>query len=1005
MTGTSETQATQQQAPVVLPAKIPNACVDTETFCADKKPGCSTSFYDIIYVTGQRRFWLLPKRVADQLKESVSALKQKTVNVEKATRMSNIADTGLLDYFLTPGPEAFLESTEEETGERGRYTAAKNGIADDTAKKAQCRKDWNAAKAAGDSTAAMNAEREMFAAQKRIETHQKTMANLENVSEKRAESLGYKRENGLFYTPRALQARDAMDVYLAEREKAKAHGFRMFDPGTKTVASAWEHLKHYKALQKNLMRTGVVDEKALRSLQINILTLEDVMAKYINAIVELAECGIAVPEFALSPDDQYEGTEEFLAYIKLQGKRASLEQAIEARYSEWVSATAGKAAPPGVLFTKQQDQWHELNKEAEQIKTTAEARVRDALPPRLFVWEPESYKPKPIERLAKANIPLRELSSASSDDLLNHISLKYLARETGGTLGKALNELKVLPKSLAKEADDDRVFSDWLKQEGAHPVDEKGPWFDATGLFVPDTFFEALKTANFKVESLEAADKRKRWGDTLKAMIFEDKQLRNLMLFDNSPQAQLVRCLLPAGSSLQAAVKLEGPQWIGGPQAFSAKANLDVAGWRGEVTLMNLELPERSKAQSLKADYTAYDGSTRTIDFGKLSLDLSVKAWGFAGASLMLARDLTLDQKTGYTSISGVDIAEQTGELARFDLFVGAQAGCKLSGQLFWCPPPGVLPPAPVPNRAIGNQWLSLAKLEVEMAAAVGGSFSGNLMLRVEKGRFLLSIKGSLVWGAGVKGYMTFEVGYESVIALCELVRKEMAANRYEDLDWVEGETLAYLRDLSFLGAIGIDVSFIYLRGYAVVKDIYSILTEGGRGGLIAYTLVRDPNQTVMADWVRNLQPQAFGPLLMELSSTPRPFSVKEENVDISFSEDEAHALQQRAIELCLRWISNKADANTQFEESIICMNRDGSRPPDAGLTYCKNKLKLDTFMAERVKALEDVNNISRAGYRKHVAKLGARLNGYCEHNTFYSGPAFAPNLETTTIYKGPNLD
>ena len=1005
MTGTSETEATPQPTPVVIPAEKPAAHTDTETFCADKKPGCSTSFYDIIYVTGQRRFWLLPKRVAEQLQESVSTLKKKTIDADKATRMSNIADAGLLDYFLTPGPEAFLESTEGETGELGRYNQSKKAITDDEAKKIQCRRDWDAAKAAGDSTATMNAERELFAAKKRIEKSQKNMADLEKTSNARAESLGYKRENGVFYTPRALQARDAMDRYLAEREKAKLHGFKMFDPGTKTVASAWEHLKQYKALQKKFLETGTVDEKALKGLQINILTLEAVMAKYINAIVELAECGIAVPEFALSPDDQYVGTEEFQAYMKLQAKRGVLEKSIEARYEEWVSATAGKAAPPGVLFVKLQEQWYELNKEDERIKSTAESRVREALPPRLFVWEPESYKPKPIERLAKANIPLREMSGASSDYLLNHISLKYLAQETGGALSKALKDLKSLPKSLAKEADDDRVFSDLLKTGGAHQLDEKGPWFDSNGLFLPESFFAALKAANFKVESLEAADKRKRWGDTLKAMIFEDKQLRNLMLFDNSPQAQLVRCLLPEGSSLQTAVKLEGPKWNKGPQMASAKVNLDVAGWRGEVSLLKLELPERSKAQSLKADYTAYDGSVRTFDFGKLSLDLSAKAWGFAGASLMLARDLTLDQATGYTSLSGVDVAEQSGDLAKFDLFVGAQAGCKLSGQLFWCPPPGILPPAPVPNRALGSQWRSLAKLEVEMVVAAGASFSGNLMLRVHNGRFLLSIKGSLVWGAGLKGYMTFEVGYESVVALLELVRQEMAANRYQDLDWVDGEALAYVRDLSFLGAIGVDVAFVYLRGYAVVKEIYGKLTDGGRGGQIAYTLVRDRNQRVMEDWVLNLQPQAFGPLLLALSSAPKAFSVKEEQDVQSFTEDQAHVLQQQAIERCLGWISSKSNAAVQFEEAIICMNRDGVRPVQAGLMYCKNKTRLDLFMAERVLSLFNPNNIMRSRYRQRVSELGQHLNGYCENQTVFAGPAFAPTKKINTIYKGPNID
>ncbi|WP_411390425.1 hypothetical protein [Pseudomonas sp. MPB23] len=1005
MTDTSETQANTQQAPVVLPPEMSGVPVDLETFCADKTPDCSTSFYDIIYVTGQRRFWLLPKRLAEQLQESVSALKKKTVDTDKATRMSNIADAGLLDYFLTPGPEAFLESTDGETGELGRYTQSREAISDDTAKTAQCRRDWDAAKASGDSTAAMHAEREMFAAQKRIEKNQKRMADLEKISSARAEALGYKRENGVFYTPRALQARDAMDRYLAERKKAKAHGFRMFDPGTKTVESAWEHLKQYKAFQKTFLETGIVDEKALKSLQINILTLEAVMATYINAIVELAECGIAVPEFALSPDDQYEGTEAFQAYMKLQSKRALLERSIEARYEEWVSATAGKAAPPGVLFADLQEQWHELNKEDEQIRNTAEGTVRWALPPRLFVWDPESYKPNAIERLAKANIPLREMSSASSDDLLNHISLKYLARETGGALGKALEDLKSLPKSLARAADDDRVFSDWLKAGGAHPLDEKGPWFDSAGLFLPDRFFAALKTANFKVESLEAADKRERWGNTLKAMIFEDKQLRNLMLFDNSPQAQLVRCLLPEGSSLQAGVKLEGPTWNNGPQMASAKVNLDVAGWRGEVTLLNLELPKRSKAQSLTADYTAYDGSVRTVDFGKLSLDLSAKAWGFAGAGLMLARDLTLDQATGYTSLSGIDIAERSGDLAKFDLFVGAQAGCKLSGQLFWCPPPGILPPAPIPNRAFDSQWRPLAKLDMEVAAAVGASFSGNLKLRIEGGRFLLSLKGSLVWGVGFKGYMTFEVGYESVIALLELVRKEMAANRYQDLDWVDGEALAYVRNLSFLGAVGVDVAFVYVRGYAVVKEVYGQLTDGGRGGLIAYKLVQNRTQRVMEDWVRNLQPQAFGPLLLALSSAPKSFSVTEERGVRSFNETQAHLLQQQAIERCVGWISRKSDACQQFEEAVICMNRDGTRPISAGLAYCKNKARLDLFMAEKIWVLDRDNNDIRARYRQCVTTLGERLNGYCEYSKTYAGPAFAPVEEIKTVYKGPNID
>lgn len=104
--------------------------------------------------------------------------------------------------------------------------------------------------------------------------------------------------------------------------------------------------------------------------------------------------------------------------------------------------------------------------------------------------------------------------------------------------------------------------------------------------------------------------------------------------------------------------------------------------------------------------------SVHSVNFGKLSLDLDLdleaKAWGFAGASLMLSRDLTLDQKTGYTSLVGVDMTEKSGELAMFEVFAGAQAGCKVTGKLFWSPP-SVLTPAPMPNRISANQWRPLA--------------------------------------------------------------------------------------------------------------------------------------------------------------------------------------------------------------------------------------------------------------------------------------------------------
>ena len=86
-------------------------------------------------------------------------------------------------------------------------------------------------------------------------------------------------------------------------------------------------------------------------------------------------------------------------------------------------------------------------------------------------------------------------------------------------------------------------------------------------------------------------------------------------------------------------------------------------------------------------------------------------------------------------------------------------------------------------------------------------------------------------------------------------------------------------------------------------------------------------------------------------------------------------------------------------------MNRDGTRPISAGLAYCKNKARLDLFMAEKIWVLDRDNNDIRARYRQCVTTLGERLNGYCEYSKTYAGPAFAPVEEIKTVYKGPNID
>ena len=73
------------------------------------------------------------------------------------------------------------------------------------------------------------------------------------------------------------------------------------------------------------------------------------------------------------------------------------------------------------------------------------------------------------------------------------------------------------------------------------------------------------------------------------------------------------------------------------------------------------------------------ESRTQQLDLGCYYVACNVKAWGFAGASLSLARDLELTTDGGRLGIAGVDFGQREGTVAEFKLFAGAQAGCPIT--------------------------------------------------------------------------------------------------------------------------------------------------------------------------------------------------------------------------------------------------------------------------------------------------------------------------------------
>lgn len=143
MTGKSAPHSQGALAPVALPKEPDSPAIDGEDFWSDQKPMCSPLYEDILYVTGQRRFWLIPKRLKEKLDEAATTLREKVaIKADRAERMSSIADAGLLDYFLTPGPESFLDASDDEVGERRRYLEAKEALAQERESQQNARQAW-----------------------------------------------------------------------------------------------------------------------------------------------------------------------------------------------------------------------------------------------------------------------------------------------------------------------------------------------------------------------------------------------------------------------------------------------------------------------------------------------------------------------------------------------------------------------------------------------------------------------------------------------------------------------------------------------------------------------------------------------------------------------------------------------------------------------------------------------------------------------------------------------
>ncbi len=1074
-----------------LPKVIDKPTPCTESFADGSAPKCSPEYESIIYATQEQCFWLLSNTAANALSEASKTLAD-LVSPNKAPddRKLGLDKSGLLDYFMEPTLASFLD--DQDRARMHELEVLLPGIGQKHVASKPTETSSLTPAEALDARMAQSAQHEAeiqeMNRRRQLTREIREWYALKEKALTIAKSQGYTYEAGHLFSAQAIECSNRVQAYLKAREPILAGKLGEFEKKPIAELLKEDQQRYIKAREK--MASGGPYHAELNSYRIWSEKKKTYQA-YVNCIMAVAEYGLAVPEYALMGDGEVaSGVNDLLDYFATKKEQAEVDAQLQGKYRSWIDATGQNIKAPAGLVAEERKKWDRLQAKTEELQAKAEANVRNSKVRLHLLWSPEQFRPEPVQRLVKHGFPLREISLPSKKEAaLSQFSLKDLdSAKTEGLLGKGSSAeppkggaqkpavLKAkLPgedavrKAIEKYAQSTKgagakvsaqdVFEQWLLEQGALKVDDqRGDWFNAEGLFEIDKFHACLQGWNLKVKLLEDSGTRQDWGIRLRQILFKADIRSGMRLIDTSPEAQLVRCLTPPRKIVQASFKADAPSFdLADGFKAEASASLDIDLARGELEIAKVDLPARNLAKDVLLAYQDKDGLEKTMNLGRFSLHWSTRAWGYAGASLMLATGVALsrdnlgivkldptqpaerdgeanrpdtgdasneppsqseDKQAGSTkastsktlrsgqadrNINGYTANLEKGAQASFKLFAGVQAGIEMTGALNWAPPKDVVALRTAPGAAqrqnstgavtAANEWLTLASLKAGGMLGAGIGAEGEVSISLENNCLVLRLSAQVVFGTGGKTSLGFEIGYGAIADLLNLFRRALHENGNRPLRWVTPDAETYMSGLSALGSIGLDVAMLVTMGYDTVMSLYKVFTGDGRGGPIADSIVNYANPEELEQWVVECPSKALGPLLMTLISEPSTFTVKRrsfnealgrfEDKEQTIPPEECQELQQRAIERILGWIvkhaatGGKDAAQMQFEEAHMRFSEFGARNANPGKAYCVNRMRVDKFMDEVTGASEDGKD-ARENYKKHLAILGNRLDGFC---------------------------
>ncbi|SQF99796.1 peptidoglycan-binding LysM [Paucimonas lemoignei] len=1021
----SAVSATASEPPVSEVLKlerIPDVAEhDTTNFCGAQACSESSHYYDILYEVGQDSFWLMREHTADVLVKAADKLKKAVVTTDADSRIKALNERGLMEFFLEPKLSSFLDTQKSQ-----KYHEIEQRLR-------ELKQEIKAFEAEGavknglkiDNTPLLTAEqnREIIPRQKQFRELAPELRALETEARQQARKEGYRFLGGELFSPEAIEMGKILELYIKQRQDlidGKNPDFKQ------------EEIDQFRKVHAKLQ-----GDLAAGVYSTNINLVEWVResetlfrySEFTKTLMRAAAYGIALPEFALHhPDEDISwGIKRYREYHELLKKKAALEKGIETDFDNWLRV--GRQQPPSSLFESERLQWQQLENTEKALKQDAEDIIRARKPALHLLWEPETFTPKPEQRLVRSNFPLREISVPTERERLSHLSFKDLRNSLGRQAQKTLQEdlAKIAAKTgnpnfniNAGNLSDGDALDYWFIHMDAKRLKVQEGWFDTSGFFAPERFRAYLKAQGFYIENLRDDAEFEAWGNGLKQMLFKKSPLGPLRLIDNSPQARLIRCLTPPQSNLHSGATAKGFQLsLNKGASTGVETFLDINLARGEVELVQFELPKRNQATSVKAKYLNFRQQEAEVDLGRFCLEGGIKAWGFAGASMLLSANLALkpsdskndveldtrrDAQRGITRVDvhGLPNARADEVInANLNLFAGVQAGIKISGSLQWAPPKDLLTARSVqPYNELDpskKDWLTVASLGVNFSAAAGVGAKGDFSLSLQNGQIILRLKAALIAGVGADGEFNFVLGYKAMVHFLDIFNRELIRNEYHKLDWIMPEAFEYFTKAQVLVAAGMELQWLFLLGYNKVNALYEAMTAADRAGGMAYTIVKNKQDRELMKWVAMLTPEGLGSLLGTFLQLPKSFELTlgASAPAEKYSAAQSRSFQRQAIEIILGAIVANAYDETFYKYGCIdtlALARRGFREAVerieghvAKASYTENVYKLDDFMLDG--ALSDSEFPRLASlmeeYKKHRAVLSPDVMWRAETPTF----------------------